>query len=149
MNISINLIATDLLKSNPINQTCFIKGAPLSDSQTIITNKKSPPMVFIGMNELGRFTQPELNSLYATFSQEEVLSSIGTANSAQQFQVTGSKYVIGNCKNPDQMGTASLTVSCTGEQKFEEIEKLAQKKAQIQNYSSVKTPNFYHTLRRS
>ena len=101
------------------------------------------------MNDLGRVTQPELNSLFSTFSQEEVLRSIDTGNSAQQFQVIGSKYVIGDSHNPDQMRTASLTVSCTGDQKFEEIEKLAQKKAQIQNYSSVNTPNFYHTLRRS
>ncbi len=121
----------------------------MSDTQTMITNKKSPPMVFIGMNDLGSFTQPELNSLLETFSQEEVLRSKVTGNSAQQFPVIVSKYVIGDCNDPDQMRTASLTVSCTGDQKIEEIEKLAQKKAQIQNYSSVKTQNYYHTLRRS
>lgn len=107
------------------------------DRHTIASNKKSPPVVFIGQYNLGRVLLPEFTSLIAIFSPEEVLKSIKADNLKRHFQVIDSKDVIGESNDPTQMRTTTLTMRRTGDQIFEEVDKTALQKAYIQNFSSL------------
>jgi hypothetical protein len=59
----------------------------LIDTQTISSNEISPPMVLIGMQDLGRITQPELIAFNTAYLPEEVLMSVDAKSSASRCSI--------------------------------------------------------------
>ena len=112
----------------------------------IFSMYKVSPVSLLSSYFPGRFILSGLNLLHVSILQKEVLKSIDSTKSTQQFHVIGSNKVIGESNDNNQMSTTTLTMRRTGDQIIEEAEYIDRCILQAKNFSSAITKTLFISL---